>query len=107
MLDGTTITQTDGDPAWKGPGIDLFDLRIDLETHLVGQLHQAWVSDFVVGELLGTSIAFGEGHGHTVLDVHLRLHRTHWLVPPAGLQLYYAVIRYHDFLHILRLDMVG
>ena len=71
MLDGTPVTQTDGHPAWKGPGIDLFDLRINLETHLVGQVHQTWIGYLSAGKLLRTGVAVCRGYRHTVFYVGL------------------------------------
>ena len=106
LLDRPTISQANGHPTWEGPRIDLLDLRIDLEPHLVGQVHQTWISNLVAGELLGTSVAVRQGNRYTVLHVHLRLHGTHRLVPPTGLQLDHTVIRHHDLVNILRLDVV-
>src|SRR5205823_3248894 len=106
LLDRPTISQANGHPTWEGPRIDLLDLRIDLEPHLVGQVHQTGISNLVTGELLRTGIAVCQGHGHTVFYVHLRLHGTHRLVPPTGLQLDHAVIRHDDFVDVLRLDAV-
>jgi len=84
----------------------LLDVRINLEPHLVGQVHQTGISNPVAGELLGTGVAVCQGHRHTVFHVHLRLHGTHRLVPPAGLQLDHAVIRHDDLVDVLRLDVV-
>jgi hypothetical protein len=56
MLDSATVTPADGHLAWQGPRIDLFDFRINLETHLVGQFRQTWIGNLVTGELLGTGV---------------------------------------------------